>query len=157
MTVWMTDRFFESTQDIGYGTVTEKKKRPFSKRILIIDDDPDVTTTFKVGIENSNSYSDDNKIIEVYTYNDPLTLLSEFESNFYDLVLIDINLPNMNGLELCEKMLMIDINVKVCFMTSGVVSREALREIYPAVSLGCFINKPVTIDYLVNRIMAELD
>jgi hypothetical protein len=57
MTVWMTDRFFEST-NIGYDTVTEKEKRPFWKRILIIDDDPDVTTTFKVGIENSNNYAD---------------------------------------------------------------------------------------------------
>ena len=116
MTIWMTDRFFESTQDIGYGTVTENEKRPFWKRILIIDDDPDVTTTFKVGIENSNNYADDNKTIEVYTYNDPLTLLSEFESNFYDLVLIDINLPNMNGFQLCEKILHFDINVRVCFV-----------------------------------------
>ena len=155
--IWMTDRFFESTQDIGYGTVTEKEKRPFSKRILIIDDDPDVTTTFKVGIENSNSYSDDNKIIEVYTYNDPLTLLSEFESNFYDLVLIDINLPNMNGFQLCEKILHFDINVRICFMSNGEINREALREIYPTLSLGCFIRKPVTIEYLVKRIKSELD
>jgi DNA-binding response OmpR family regulator len=63
----------------------------------------------------------------------------------------------MNGFELCEKMLIIDINVKVCFMTSGEVNREALREIYPTISLGCFIKKPVTIDYLVNRIKTELD
>jgi hypothetical protein len=77
MTVWMNDTFFEST-NIGYDMVTEKEKRPFWKRILIIDDDPDVTTTFKVGIENSNYYADDNKTIEVYTYNDPLTALSEF-------------------------------------------------------------------------------
>jgi hypothetical protein len=54
-------------------------------------------------------------------------------------------------------MLIIDINVKVCFMTSGEVNREALREIYPTISLGCFIKKPVTIDYLVNRIKTELD
>ena len=69
MTVWLTDTFFESTQDSGYDTVTEKEKRTFWKRISIIDDDPDVTTTFKVGIENSNYYADDNKTIEVYTYN----------------------------------------------------------------------------------------
>ena len=157
MTVWMTDRFFESTQDIGYGTVTEKKKRPFSKRILIIDDDPDVTTTFKVGIENSNTYAVENKRIEVYTCNDPLTAVSEFESNFYDLALIDINLPYMNGFQLYEKILHLDINVRVCFMSNGEINREALREIYPALSLGCFIRKPVTIEYLVKRIKSELD
>ncbi|MGB7953179.1 MAG: response regulator [Candidatus Nitrosopolaris sp.] len=124
---------------------------------MIIDDNPDITTTFKIGIESSNNYVDHNKRIEVYTYNDPLGALSEFKPHFYDLLLIDINLPNMNGFELCEKMLIIDINVKVCFMTSGEVNREALREIYPTISLGCFIKKPVTIDYLVNRIKTELD
>ena len=124
---------------------------------MIIDDNPDITTTFKLGIESSSNYADHDKRIEVYTYNDPLTALSEFKPHFYDILLIDINLPNMNGFVLCEKMLIIDINVRVCFMTSGEVNREALREIYPAISLGCYLKKPVTIDYLVNRVKAELD
>jgi DNA-binding response OmpR family regulator len=83
--------------------------------------------------------------------------LSEFKRDFYDLLLVDIDLPHMNGFELCEKILEIDINVRVCFMTSGEINREALREIYPTLSLGCFLKKPVTIDYLVKRINAELD
>jgi two-component SAPR family response regulator len=66
-------------------------------------------------------------------------------------------MPYMNGFELCEKMLAIDINVKVCFMSSVEINLEALREIYPALSLGCFIRKPVTVDYLIQRIMSELD
>jgi DNA-binding response OmpR family regulator len=124
---------------------------------LIVDDDPDITLTFKEGIENSNGNEDINKKIEVYTYNNPSTALSEFKPNFYDLLLTDINLPNMNGFQLCEKILLIDINVRVCFMSSGEINLEALREIYPTLSLGCFLKKPVTIDYLVNRIKAELD
>jgi DNA-binding response OmpR family regulator len=63
----------------------------------------------------------------------------------------------MNGFDLCEKILEIDINVSVCIMTSEEIYREALREIYPTLSLGCFLKKPVTIDYLVKRIKAELD
>ncbi|MGA9154816.1 MAG: hypothetical protein WBZ36_29885 [Candidatus Nitrosopolaris sp.] len=59
----------------------------------------------------------------------------------------------MNGFELCEKILAIDINVRVCIMSSE-INHEVLREIYPATS---FIRKPVSIDYLVNRIMSELD
>jgi DNA-binding response OmpR family regulator len=138
-------------------TVAARKEQPFWKRILIIDDDPDTTLTFKSGIEDSNISRKHNKRIEVITYNDPLQVLSEFKLDFYDLLLVDINLPQMNGFELCEKILKIDINVKICFMSSGGVNREALREIYPAISFGCFIKKPVTIDYLVRRIMAELD
>jgi two-component SAPR family response regulator len=82
---------------------------------------------------------------------------SEFKPNFYDLLLVDIEMPHMNGFELSEKILAIDINVKVCHMSSAEINREALREIYPSLSLGCFIRKPVTIDYLVKRIMSELD
>ena len=136
---------------------TARKQQPFWKRILIVDDDPDTTLTFKSVIEDSNKSSKHNKRIEVITYNEPLKALSEFKPDFYDLLLVDINMPQMNGFELCEKILKIDINVKVCFVSAGGVNREAIREIYPAISFGCFIRKPVTIDYLVKRIMAELD
>lgn len=63
----------------------------------------------------------------------------------------------MNGFELSEKILGIDINVKVCYMSSGEIKREALREVYPSLTVGCFIRKPVTIDYLLKRIRLELD
>ena len=135
------------------------EKEPSTKRILIVDDDPDITYTFKAGIEYSstdNGNNSSNSRIEVYTYNDPLEALSEFKPHYYDLLLIDINLPNLNGFELYMKILELDINVKACFMTAGQINREALREIYPSVSLGCFIRKPVTIDYLVKRLKAEL-
>ena len=158
MTYYMPMKFFEDTRNLSYGAITEREKQRFWKKILIIDDEPDITVTFKLGIESSNnSHNNDSKKIKVYPYNDPLVALSEFKPDFYDLLLVDIDLPNLNGFELCEKILEIDINVRVCFMTSGEINREALREIYPTLSLGCFLKKPVTIDYLVKRIKAELD
>jgi hypothetical protein len=63
----------------------------------------------------------------------------------------------MNGFELCEKILVIDINVRICFMSSVDINRGGLREIYPSLGLGCFIRKPVNIDYLLERIRSELD
>ena len=132
-------------------------KQRFWKRILIVDDDKDITITFKAGIEEGNNHSDANRRIKVYTSNNPVAALSEFKPNFYDLLLVDIKMPNMNGFELCEKILAMDINVRVCFMSSGEINREALREIYPSLTVGCFIRKPVTIDNLVKRIMSELD
>jgi two-component SAPR family response regulator len=144
-----------SLEDPLYQPVVVKNKQRFWKRIFIIDDDDDTVETFKAGIEDSNT--DTNKRIEVYTSNNPVAALSEFRPNFYDLLLVDINMPHMNGFELYEKILDIDINVKVCFMSSAEINHEALREIHPSLSLGCFIRKPVTIDYLVKRIMSELD
>ena len=121
---------------------------------MIVDDDVDITTTFKVAIEDSNNSADVNKRIEVYTSNDPVLA---FKPNFYDLLIVDNNMPHMNGFELCEKILVIDINVRVCFMSSGEINRKALREIYPSLTVGCFMRKPMTIDYLVKGIISELD
>jgi response regulator RpfG family c-di-GMP phosphodiesterase len=66
-------------------------------------------------------------------------------------------MPDMNGFHLCQKILELDVNVRVCFMTAGEANIEALREVYPNVSLGCFIKKPVSIEYLVKRLSTELD
>jgi CheY-like chemotaxis protein len=144
-------------EDLLYHPVVIKDEQRFWKRILIVDDDADVTITFKEVIEDSNNSNDANKRIEVYTSNNPVVALSEFKPNFYDLLLVDINMPHMSGFELSEKILAIDINVKICFMSSGEINREALREAYPTRQEGCFIRKPVTIDYLLKRIRSELD
>ena len=138
----------------AYKSLTKDQER-FWKRILIVDDDNDIITTFKAAIEDSNN--DPNRRIEVYTSNDPVVVLSDFKPNFYDLLLVDINMPRMNGFELCEKIFAIDINVRVCLMSSGEINWEALREMYPTRQEGCFIRKPVTMDYLIKRIRSELD
>jgi response regulator RpfG family c-di-GMP phosphodiesterase len=62
---------------------------------------------------------------------------------------MDINIPNINGFELCQKILELDVNVRVCFITGGEANYETLRELYPNVNMRCFIKKPVSIDYLV--------
>jgi CheY-like chemotaxis protein len=45
-------------------------------------------------------------------------------------LLVDIKMPNMNGFELCEKLVAMDIKVRVCFMSSGGINRDALRGIW---------------------------
>jgi DNA-binding response OmpR family regulator len=66
-------------------------------------------------------------------------------------------MPHMNGFELCEKILAIDINVRICFMSSVEINRKALIGRYPSLTVGCFMRKPMTMDYLIKRIMSELD
>jgi two-component SAPR family response regulator len=140
----------------AYKTLT-KEQEQFWKRILIVDDDVDITITFKEVIEDNNNTTLTKKI-EVRTFNKPVVALSEFKPNFYDLLLVDINMPHMNVFELGEKILVIDINVRICFMSSGEINRKALREIYPSLTVGCFMRKPMTIDYLqLERIRSELD
>ena len=107
----------------GHVIVYRLEEQRFWKRILIVDDNKDLTTTFKVVIEDVNKDIDVNKRIKAYTSNDPV--LAEFIPNFYDFLLLDINMTHMNGFQLCEKFLAIDINLKVCFMSSGKINISA--------------------------------
>ena len=121
------------------------------KRILIVDDNSDIAFTLRIGLENNDTS------MQVYSYDNPVNALIDFKPNFYDLLLIDVNMPLMDGFELCEKLLQKDINVKVCFMTSGEINMDAAREVHPIKSIGCFIKKPITTDALARRIRAELE
>jgi DNA-binding response OmpR family regulator len=106
----------------------EVKLSLFTKRILIVDDDPDITYTFKTAFEEANRIGGNKTSFHVDSYNDPLMALSEFKSDFYDLLLIDIDLPKMNGFDFCAKIFEVDLNPKVCFMSSGLINQEALQE-----------------------------
>ena len=78
------------------------------KRILIVDDDSDTAFTFRLGLKNSDPN------IQVYSFENPITALLEFKPDFYDLLLIDINMPLMDGFQLTQKLLQKDLNVRVC-------------------------------------------
>jgi len=95
-----------------YHHVVIKDEQRFWKRILIVDDNEDIALMFKAGLEDSNKHNGGNRI-EVHTCNNPVTALSEFKPSFYDLLLVDIKMPNMNGFELCEKLLAMDIGQDV--------------------------------------------
>jgi two-component SAPR family response regulator len=87
--------------------------------------------TFKLGLECNND--DDNKSrFEVYTCNNPFGSIIKFKPNFLDLILVDINMsPYIDGFEFCEKILQLDVNVRLCFISAGEVNYAVIREIYP--------------------------
>ena len=125
------------------------------KRILVVDDEPDIVLAFKVSLDRY--YYDDKRKFEVYTYNNPLEALLQFKPHFYDLLLVDVYMPGMNGFEVSEKILEADPSIRVCFISAAQVNIEALKEVYPTLSYGCFIKKPVEIECLVKRLNAEID
>jgi DNA-binding response OmpR family regulator len=95
--------------------------------------------------------------MEVYSFDNPVTALLEFKPNFYDLLLIDVNMPMMDGFQLTQKLLQKDLNVGVYFMTSGEFNMDAARDVHPLKSIGCFIKKPISTEQLVRRVRAELE
>ena len=120
------------------------------KRVLIVDDDPDILAIYKKGLE-------DYGLFEVETFADPEETLSNFRSGLYDCLLIDIRMPKMDGFQLYDRMKDIDNKVKVCFITAYEVNYEALREVFPTLGLECFIQKPIEVSQLVRKISAELE
>lgn len=141
----------------GKGLIADNSKIKKAKTILVVDDDQNTTFAVKSGLENENSHTTNRISYLVHTYNFPTLALSEFKPNFYDLLLVDVEMPNMNGFEFSTKVLEIDADPKICFMSAAEVNYEALREIYPSVSFGCFIKKPISLEYLIRRVRAELE
>jgi DNA-binding response OmpR family regulator len=141
----------------GQKLVKRKEKlSPFVKRILIVEGDPDTTFTFKKVFEEANRIGGKTSF-QVNAYSDPLVALLEFKPDYYDLILVDINMPEMNGFDFCIKILELDLNPRFCFMSSGLINQEALREQYPSLSIGCFIMKPITMENLIRRVRSELE
>ena len=116
----------------------------------MIDDDPDIVFTLRVGLESDPT-------VQIFSYDNPVTALVEFKPNFYDLLLIDVNMPLLDGFQLAQNLVRRDLNVMVCFMTSGEININAAREVHPLKSIGCFIKKPITTEQLLRRIKAELE
>jgi two-component system sensor histidine kinase VicK len=123
------------------------------KRIFLVDDDYDHTITFKVGLELAG--------FEVDTYNDSAIALSKFKPDYYDLLLIDIKMPKIDGFELYEKIRKIDNKVKIWFITAYEtylkVLEKASSKSQEEMSLGRLVEKPIEIDKLVEQIKLELD
>jgi DNA-binding response OmpR family regulator len=117
-------------------------------RILLVDDEQDITYSFSTALED-NGYVVD-------TFNDPQEALSNFKADSYDLLLLDVKMPKMNGFELYQQIEKIDNKAKVCFITAFEVYYKSLRELFPTMEVDCYIKKPITTDDLVERIKTEL-
>ena len=121
---------------------------PNKKKILLVDDEPDIIDSLKIGLEDNG--------FAVETNTDSVLALSNFKADVYDIVLLDVKMPKMNGFELYEKLREIDSQVKVCFITAHEVYYDSLREIFPDMNCDCYV-KPIDIDDLVRRVKVQID
>jgi two-component system catabolic regulation response regulator CreB/two-component system response regulator ChvI len=125
-------------------------------RILIVDDEPDIARLFKLGLERQGGF-------EVDVYNDPIIALSNYRPGIYDLLLLDIKMPEMNGLELYQSIREKDKEkngggeIKVCFITAFEESYNEFERLFPKLQIDCFIRKPISIDKLVEAVKTKLD
>jgi DNA-binding response OmpR family regulator len=114
-------------------------------RILLVDDETDITTALKIALEDAGFI--------VHTYNDPLIALSEFKPDYYDLAILDVKMQEMNGLELYTNMRKVDNQVRFCFITAGELYYDKVRkekqeeekeEPYCKLNTERFLQKPIS-------------
>jgi CheY-like chemotaxis protein len=119
-----------------------------AKNILLVDDELDVIYTIKNVLEDNE--------FQIDSYNDPITALNSYRSNFYDLVILDIKMPKMDGFELYIKLREKDPKVKICFLTASEMYYEKFRktrsEFGRIIEEECFIQKPIKSEDLIRKL-----
>ena len=116
-----------------------------NNRILVVDDEPDLTQVSTLALEYHG--------FKVDSFNDPQEALSKFEPGLYDLVILDIKMPKMDGFELYHEIKKKDKNAKVCFLTaSELYYQEFRKKEYCALDRNLFIRKPIDNEELVKEI-----
>jgi two-component system, OmpR family, response regulator ChvI len=118
-----------------------------NRRILLVDDESDVTTVLTFALEDYG--------FEVDSYNNPLDALSNFKSNYYDLAILDIKMPEMNGFELLREIRKEDESLRICFLTALTELKNHMsdiNELGPAFVKDGVIRKPISNKDLLNDI-----
>ena len=116
-----------------------------NKRILVVDDEPDLTKVSTLALEYHG--------FKVDSFNDPQEALSKFKPGSYDLIILDIKMPKMDGFELYHEIKKKDNNAKVCFLTASELYYEEFRKKeYCALDRNLFIQKPIDNEDLVKEI-----
>jgi DNA-binding response OmpR family regulator len=147
----------ESVEDLPLSTnpATDDKNKnnntdkPLAK-LLVVDDDSDIVQVLKMGLVK-NKFSVD-------AFTNPNDALQSFKSNAdsYFLVLSDIRMPGLTGIQLARKVKAINPNVKVVLMTAFEIRDEEFSKVFPSTNVDGFVQKPISIRELTNKVLSLL-
>ena len=121
-------------------------KRKFKGKIFVIDDDPDIVYVLKRGLQKNGF------LVDAFT--NPEEALRSFESNPHDLCLVvsDIRMPGLSGIQLARKVKQINQDIKVVLMTSFEIKDNEFSKVFPSTQVDGFVQKPISIADLTNKI-----
>jgi DNA-binding response OmpR family regulator len=124
-----------------------------TKKVFLIDDEPDITYTLEKVLEDNGFKGD--------TFNDPLLALNNYKVNSYDLVILDIKMPKMDGFELYIKIREKDPKVKICFLTAIATFNEEFRKtrlvLGKTINEDYFIQKPIKMEDLLKKLTSIMN
>ncbi len=115
------------------------------KKVMVVDDEADVISVLEIVLEENG--------FEVDAFEDPIVALKSYRAGVYDLLILDIKMPKMDGFELYDEIKKIDDNAKVCFLTaSEMYYKNSRKEKYCSLDKDLFIQKPIANEDLVEEI-----
>ena len=116
-----------------------------ARRVLLVDDELDIVYLVKVGLER--------KGFEVDSYVDPILALQNFKRGTYQLLILDIKMPKMNGLDFLDKIKKEDDKIKVCFFTASEEFASNYKNVFKnPQDKFLFISKPISIPKMTKQI-----
>src|SRR5918994_2531733 len=116
-----------------------------AKKILVVDDEADLTMLCSLALEYYG--------FKVDTFNNPQKALSNYKPGYYDLVILDIKMPNMDGFQLYDEIKKEDEKAKVCFLTASELYYEEFRKKeYSAIDINLFLRKPIGNEDLLKQV-----
>jgi DNA-binding response OmpR family regulator len=123
----------------------KNNKNNKNKRIFIVDDEPDLTMLCTLALEHYG--------YKVDASNDSQEALSKYKPGSYDLIILDIKMPKMDGFELYQEIKRKDNNAKICFLTASELYYEKFRKKeFSALDKDLFIRKPIGNEELVAQV-----
>jgi CheY-like chemotaxis protein len=126
--------------------------QPFleKKKILVVNDEPDVTNMLKMTLERIG--------FRVDTFNDPVLALKDYKPHQYGLVILDVIMPEVDGLELYTQLKRKDSGINVCFLTasSEPYREELLKEKYNQLSRNLFLEMPLPTSELIREVKKRM-
>ena len=125
-------------------------KQNDTRNIMIVDDEQDILVTY-----NSMLYGEG---YNVETFSNPHEALLHFahaDKSYYDLIILDIRMPSLNGLQLYHRLKAINKDVKILFL-SALEASEEISSVFPELKYGDIIRKPISKEHFVEKINALL-
>ena|ERR687883_30777 len=113
-------------------------------KILLIDDEPDIAYLVKVGLERNG--------FEVDGYTDPILALQNFRRGLYRLLVLDIKMPKIDGIQLLERIKKEDEKIRVCFFTASEEFASNYKSVLEHSNKFLFVSKPISISKMTKEI-----
>ena len=117
-------------------------------RVLVVDDEPDLTTIMKTGLE-ANGFGVD-------AFNNPILALSQFKPDYYAAIILDVRMAEMTGFELAKEIWAIDQDASICFLSAYEIYENVMTTTFHNFKRHCFLKKPIMISALTQHIQAHL-